>query len=58
MLEALAENPVPVVRIGVNDEFGMSGPANALLDKFGLRGKDIAEKEKGYFIEEISVTTL
>ena len=46
VLEALAENPVPVVRIGVNDEFGMSGPANALLDKFGLRGKDIAEKAK------------
>ena len=46
VLEALAENPVPVVRVGVNDEFGMSGPANALLDKFGLRGKDIAEKAK------------
>ncbi len=46
VLEALAENPVPVVRLGVNDEFGVSGPANALLDKFGLRGKDIAEKAK------------
>ena len=46
VLEALAENPVPVVRLGVNDEFGMSGPANALLDKFGLRGKNIAEKAK------------
>lgn len=46
VLEALAENPAPVVRLGVNDEFGMSGPANALLDKFGLRGKDIAEKAK------------
>ena len=46
VLEALSENPVPVVRVGVNDEFGMSGPANDLLDKFGLRGKDIAEKAK------------
>ncbi len=46
VLEALAENPVPVVRVGVNDQFGMSGPANDLLDKFGLRGKDIAEKAK------------
>lgn len=46
VLEALAENPVPVVRVGVNDVFGMSGPANDLLDKFGLRGKDIAEKAK------------
>ena len=47
VLEALAEEcPVPVIRVGVNDEFGMSGPANNLLDKFGLRGKDIAEKAK------------
>ena len=47
VLEALSEEcPVPVVRVGVNDEFGMSGPANDLLDKFGLRGKDIAEKAK------------
>ncbi len=46
VLEALAECPVPVVRVGVNDQFGMSGPANDLLDKFGLRGKDIAEKAK------------
>ncbi len=43
--EYLSENhPTKVVKIGVNDEFGYSGPANDLLDKFGLRGKDIAEK--------------
>jgi transketolase len=38
--------PVPVVKVGVYDRFGMSGPANDLLDMFGLRGKDIAEKAK------------
>ena len=38
--------PVPVVKGGVEDKFGMSGPANELLDIFGLRAKDIAEKAK------------
>lgn len=38
--------PVPVVKVGVYDRFGMSGPANELLDIFGLRAKDIAEKAK------------
>ena len=28
------------------DRFGMSGPADQLLDIFGLRAKDIAEKAK------------
>lgn len=38
--------PVPVVKVGVEDTFGMSGPANQLLDIFGLRAKDIVEKAK------------
>ncbi len=38
--------PVPVVKVGVQDTFGMSGPANDLLTIFGLRAKDIAEKAK------------
>lgn len=38
--------PVPVAKVGVYDRFGMSGPANQLLDVFGLRAKDIAEKAK------------
>ena len=38
--------PVPVLRIGVYDQFGMSGPAAELLDHFGLRAKDIAAKAK------------
>ena len=40
----LAENcPTPVRRIGVNDEFGHSGPAAALLKQFGLSAEHIAE---------------
>lgn len=38
--------PVPVVKLGVYDRFGMSGPANELLDIFGLRAKNIVEKAK------------
>ncbi len=38
--------PTTVLKLGVNDTFGMSGPANELLDKFGLRAKDIAAKAK------------
>lgn len=38
----LAENhPVPVKRIGVNDEFGHSGPAADLLKAFGLCADNI-----------------
>lgn len=37
------EAPVPVLKIGVQDTFGMSGPANELLDYFGLRAANIAE---------------
>ncbi len=43
----LAENcPVPVKRIGVNDEFGHSGPAAALLEQFGLCADNIAAQAK------------
>ena len=33
--------PTPVRRIGVNDEFGHSGPAGALLKQFGLSAEHI-----------------
>ena len=33
----------PVERVGVNDEFGHSGPAGALLEQFGLCGEHIAK---------------
>ena len=42
------EYPVPVKRIGVNDQFGYSGPATALVEKFGLDGKGIAESVKEF----------
>ena len=43
----VAENcPVPVKRIGVNDEFGHSGPAAALLKQFGLCADNIAAQAK------------
>lgn len=45
--DVTAENmPVPVVKVGVKDTFGKSGPANDLLDKFGLRAKDIVDAAK------------
>ena len=45
--ELLSENyPVPVLKLGVYDVFGHSGPAPKLLDEFGLRAVNIAEKAK------------
>ena len=38
--------PTPVKRIGVNDEFGHSGPAAALLKQFGLCSEHIVEEAK------------
>ncbi len=40
------ECPTPVVKLGVNDTFGYSGPAAKLLDQFGLRAVNIVEKAK------------
>jgi transketolase len=36
------EHPVPVYRVGVRDRFGESGPAEALLEAYGLTAKDVA----------------
>lgn len=38
--------PVPVVKVGVNDVFGHSGPAVDLLKEFGLSAENIVEKTK------------
>lgn len=38
--------PVPVLKVGVNDTFGRSGPAKELLSLFGLDAKAIYEKAK------------
>ncbi|MBR6427959.1 MAG: transketolase family protein [Clostridia bacterium] len=45
--EATSEaRPVPVVRVGVEDEFGCSGKVPPLLEKYGLTAANIAEKAK------------
>jgi len=40
--------PTPVRRVGVNDEFGHSGPAAALLKQFGLCAEHIVEVCKAF----------
>ena len=45
----LSENcPTPVKRIGVNDQFGFSGPAYEVLDAFGLSARNIVEVTKEF----------
>ena len=46
--EVLVESgkPVPMLRVGVEDAFGRSGPALELLDLYGLTAPHIAEKVK------------
>ena len=45
----LAENhPTIVKRVGVNDEFGHSGPAGALLKQFGLSSEKLVEVCKSF----------
>jgi len=47
--EILAEKcQVPVLRIGVMDVFGESGPAKELIAKYGLDAKSIYEKVKAF----------
>lgn len=43
-----AEYPVPVKRIGINDEFGHSGPAKDLLKEFGLSTENIVKTAKEF----------
>ena len=47
--ESLSETvPTPVLRIGVNDVYGESGPAKALIAKYGLDSEGIYKKVKEY----------
>ena len=47
--EALAEtNPVPVLRIGMKDIFGESGPAAKLLAKYQLDGEGVYQQVKAW----------
>ncbi len=43
----LEECPVPVIKIGVNDVFGHSGPAKDLLKEYGLCAENIVNVVKG-----------
>ena len=38
--------PVPVLKVGVNDVFGKSGPANEILPLFGLSAENVADKSR------------
>jgi transketolase len=40
--------PVPVKRIGVNDEFGFSGPAAEVLKAFGLSADNIVNTTREF----------
>ncbi|MDD4188915.1 MAG: transketolase C-terminal domain-containing protein [Eubacteriales bacterium] len=45
--EVLVENiPVPMERVGAQDEFGEVGPQNYLMERFNLTSKTIYEKAK------------
>ncbi len=47
--EVLSEKaPTPVLRIGVQDTFGESGPAVKLLEKYKLDGNGVYEQVKGW----------
>ena len=37
-------HPTKVIRVGLEDVFGQSGTANALMDYYGLRAENIAQK--------------
>ena len=43
---AIAEKPVPMRRIGVNDVFGESGEARQLMEKYGLTAENMAKVAK------------
>ena len=48
VLAALAENPVPSRKVGVNDCFGESGPAVELLAKYGLDANGVVAQVEDF----------
>ena len=45
--EVLVESiPVPMERVGVQDEFGEVGPQDYLMERFGLTAETIVKKAK------------
>ena len=52
--EVLGEQyPVPMMRIGIQDVFGESGPAEKLIEKYGLDAESIYKKVKEFLQKEI-----
>ena len=39
-------NPIPVIKIGINDVYGESGSAVELLEKYGLNSEGIYKQIK------------
>lgn len=55
--EVIAETvPVPVVRVGVEDTFGQSGPAADLLKLYGLTADNIADKAEKALAMKIALS--
>ena len=51
VMEAIAEEaPCKVSRLGVNDQFGHSGPGAKLLEEFGFTAENIAARAKELLI--------
>ena len=47
MAEVVAEEcPVPVLRVGIQDQFGHSGDPLALMERYHITASDIVEKAK------------
>ena len=46
---AIQDEPVPMVRVGINDVFGESGEAREVMEKYGLTAESIARKAKKLF---------
>lgn len=53
--EALGEHyPVPIERVGMRDTFGESGAPQELLEKYGMKAKDIVEAVKKVIVRKKS----
>ncbi|MBQ3015995.1 MAG: transketolase family protein [Clostridia bacterium] len=54
--DVLSENaPVPVIKVGVNDQYGRSGKVPELLEIYGLTAKNIAEKAKAAMLKKYKI---
>ena len=49
---AAEQHPVPVFALGMEDEFGVSGTAEACMEHFGLTASGIADLAREALLEE------